>query len=265
MRIKTITFILLFMVTTFLLTACADGDRSESQHSDSGSERHNGPDVDPVISNLPELSSFEGQKTDKFLVDLEYVTRGHPFLGEGSENPDDGAHVNFDNSGNRWPEGTAVTDYPPVYAVADGYIEMVDFYDTVGPNSKYGVYLAFAQKNGRPVKFHMSIEPSSNPGDESFYLPYILVEKGQTVSKGDILAYMYVGPYHEDSGPHIHFSVQPEGEHQQAPAIFTDEIVRAFHARWGSIDGDGDMPVCMGYKLSKKENPFSDEALECLK
>ena len=231
--------------------------------------------VQPSVTNLPELSSFATNKTDQFLVDMDYVKGGHPFKGQGSNNSDDGAHVEFDNSSNQWPEGTTVTAFPPIYAVADGYVERVNTYEPVGGgNHKYGVHVMFAQKDGRGVKFHISIEPSMDPGDSSFYEPFIMVKEGQFVRKGEILAYMYLEPNSNFPGPHIHFSVQPEGKRQQAPAIFTDEIVEAFHARWGNsgfdyknspAEGGVKMPLCMGYKLAAFENPFGATTSECLK
>ena len=113
-----------------------------------------------------------------------------------------------------------------------------------------------------------------SPGDSSFYEPFIVVEEGQSVYKGQIIAYMYIAPDGNFPGPHIHFSVQPDGESQQAPAIFTDQIVQDFHAKWGIFafdrgqshaDDDVAMPSCMGYKLEGSENPFSSDAVEALK
>ena len=122
----------------------------------------------------------------------------------------------------------------------------------------------------------MSIEPMTNPGDASFYEPFIIVKEGQSVRKGDVLAYMYLEPKDDNDGPHIHFSVAPEREEQQAPAIFTDELVEAFHNNWGILgfdrannvppnESDTPMPPCMGYKLAANENPFAASASECLK
>jgi hypothetical protein len=135
--------------------------------------------------------------------------------------------------------------------------------------------LVFAQKDGQHVKFHMSIEPSMSPGDNAFYEPFIVVEEGQSVYKGQVIAYMYLAPDGNFPGPHIHFSVQPNGESQQAPAIFTDQIVQDFHARFGIFafdrgqgghsSQDVAMPACMGYKLERSENPFSSNPTECLK
>ena len=224
-------------------------------------------------NELPELSSFITNKTDRFIVDLEYVTGGHPFKGLGANDPDDGAHVNWDNSSNRWPESTPVTEYPAIYAVADGYVEAVNTYEPVGGgNFKYSIHYFFAQKNGSGVKVHMSIEPSMNPGDSSFYEPFIKVKKGQSVRKGDIIAYMYLEPNGDHPGPHIHFSIQPEGHNQQVPAIFTDKILDEFYPTWGIFrfdrqgspsDSDVAMPKCWGYKITASENPYGSGASDC--
>ena len=234
------------------------------------------PTFIPTHVILPELSTFEITKTDRFLVDIDEISGGHPFKGQGTQDPDNGAHANWDNSGNRWPAGIPVTDYPAIYAVADGYVDRIDKYEPVGEDKyQYGIHYAFAQKNGRPVKFHMSLEPYLDPGDSAFYEPFIMVEVGQPVRKGDILAYMYLAPNGRSAGPHIHFSVQPDGEEQQAPAIFTEEVVQRFHANWGIFKwdlkeccakpGDPGMPPCMGYKLAGSENPYSDSEVECLR
>jgi len=229
-----------------------------------------------TLAELPQLSDFITKKTDQFLVDMDYVIGGHPFKGQGTNDPDNGAHVNFDNSGNQWPKGIAVTNFPPIYAIADGYVNNINTWESVGENYKYGMWLVFAQKDGTAVRFLMSIEPSTNPGDNSFYEPFIVVKEGQSVRKGDVLAYMYLEPNDDYPGPHIHFSVAPEQKEQQAPAIFTDEIVKAFHNNWGIFGVDRDnnappnesdtsMPPCMGYKLAANENPFAARASECLK
>jgi len=234
------------------------------------------PTFATTLSALPELSVFETDKTDQFIVDLEHVVGGHPFKGLGTKDPDDGAHVNWDNSNNKWPYGTSATDFPAIYAISDGYISRIETYEPVGGDKhKYSIMLTFAQKDGQYVKFHMAIEPSMSPGDNAFYEPFIVVEEGQSVYKGQVIAYMYLAPDGNFPGPHIHFSVQPNGESQQAPAIFNDQIVQDFHARFGIFGfdrGQGGhssqdvaMPACMGYKLQGSENPFSSNPTDCLK
>ena len=170
-----------------------------------------------------------------------------------------------------------MTDFPAIYAVADGYVSKISPWEPVGGNNyKYDLWFVFAQKDGTAVRFLMSIEPHTDPGDNSFYEPFIVVKEGQSVRKGDVLAYMYLEPNDDYPGPHIHFSVAPEREEQQAPAIFTDELVEAFHNNWGILGFDRannvppnesatPMPPCMGYKLAANENPFAASASECLK
>ena len=235
------------------------------------------PEFSTTLSELPELSDFIDNPTDQFLVDMVYVSSGHPFLGQGTKQPDDGAHVVFSNTGNQWPEGTAVTDFPAIYAVADGYVDKISPWEPVGgTNYKYDIWFVIAQKDGMAVRFLMSIEPMTNPGDNSFYEPFIVVKEGQSIRKGDVIAYMYIEPNNDNEGPHIHFSVAPEREEQQAPAIFTDDLVEAFHNNWGVHgfdraanvplnESDTPIPPCMGYKLAASENPFAASASECLK
>ena len=57
------------------------------------------PEFSISLSELPELSEFMTNPTDQFLVDMDYVSGGHPFKGLGTKDPDNGAHVEFDNSG----------------------------------------------------------------------------------------------------------------------------------------------------------------------
>ena len=118
----------------------------------------------------------------------------------------------------------------------------------------------------------MSIEPSMDPGDSSFYEPFIKVKKGQSVRKGDIIAYMYLEPNAYYPGPHIHFSIQPVGHKQQVPAIFTDKILDEFYPTWGIFrfdragspsDSDLAMPKCWGYKITASENPYGSGASDC--
>ena len=52
-----------------------------------------------------------------------------------------------------------------------------------------------------------SIEPMIDPGDETFYIDFIKVSDGDTVSKGDIIAYMYLSTdITINKDHHIHFN-----------------------------------------------------------
>jgi hypothetical protein len=80
-----------------------------------------------AMAQLPDISTFLTQPSDRFLVDVEEISRGDPFLGLNSAHPHSGAHVHFDNTKNRWPKGKDESvNYPAIYAVADGVVSRVD-------------------------------------------------------------------------------------------------------------------------------------------
>lgn len=202
------------------------------------------------------------------MVDLATVDAGHPFKGIRANTPHAGAHVHFDNTTNKWPSGgTAPSNYPAIYAVADGTIDRVDTHFQVGANYRYGFDLAFARSATGTVLFSYSVEPMIDPGDSAFYQRFILVHPGQSVLKGDVLGYMYVPPG-AAIGAHIHFHLQMKdsGSGFMAPAIFTPTLVADFHARWNTfaLDGTTPMPACMGYMLAAAENPFGTGQQDCL-
>ena len=237
----------LLVAITLLLHACGSGS-----HGD----------------DFADISTFLANPSDQFLVDLEYVDAGHPFKGLNANEPHAGAHVHFENSGNTWPLGGVdiPSNYPPIYAVADGTINRVDTYFPVWINYRYGISLTFASRNGQQMDFVYSIEPMIDPGDNTFYEPYILVTEGQRVNKGDIIGYMYIPP-NGGVGTHIHFHLSINGyDSFMAPAIFTQAIVDGFHARFNGFANDGPdpIPACMGYKLVAEENPFGTGAADCL-
>lgn len=211
---------------------------------------------------LPNIALFKRQPSDRFLVDLDEMTSGHPFKGMDSAQPHAGAHVHFDNSTNRWPKGgTEPHNYPAVYAVADGFISRVDFrFGQKDGNHRYGLDLAFASdRSGRSHHFCYSIEPMIPEPAEGFYRKFLLVHKGQKVRKGDVLAYLYTPPGVKDA--HIHFHLMLDGRNGfLAPEIFRADLVRQFHSKWGGFGRDGGtlMPPCMGYRLNSAENPFAE-------
>src|SRR5262249_50831833 len=76
---------------------------------------------------LSAIAAFLEKPSDRFLVDVEEISGGHPFKGVGSEFPHAGAHVHFDNTASDWPKnGESPENYPAVYAVADGVVSRVD-------------------------------------------------------------------------------------------------------------------------------------------
>src|SRR5437588_515094 len=84
----------LCVATVMVLTCPGCGDSLSKPNSDS-----------ETIGDLPDISAFLTKPSDRFLVDIKEISRGHPLLGVNSTHPHAGAHVHFDNSDNRWPKG----------------------------------------------------------------------------------------------------------------------------------------------------------------
>jgi hypothetical protein len=220
-------------------------------------------------ADLPDISAFLTKPSDRFLVDIKEVTRGHPFLGVNSPLPHAGGHVHFDNTGNRWPKGKdEPASYPAIYAVADGVVSRIDtHFPNKGGNDRYGLDLTIAKdQKGSACRFCYSIEPMIPEPSEGFYKKFILVRKGQQVRKGDLIAYLYTPP--RIDACHIHFHMMIDGRKGfVAPAIFDQKIVRDFHDkcdgfRWSN--GGTAIPPCMGYRIGAEENPFGTGAKDQL-
>jgi len=213
---------------------------------------------------LPDISSFLVRPSDRFLVDLDGITGGLPFLGAKSAHPHAGAHVHFDNSGNRYPRGSdEPQNYPAIYAVADGTIgRLTTHLPLRGGNVRYGFDLAFAHdRSGSTCWFSYSVEPMAPEPSQGLYSKFILVHDGQRVRKGDVIGYLYTPPTVKDC--HIHFHLMVDGRKGfLAPAIFTPKIVKGFHDR--CHDGPTPIPPCMGYRLRADENPFDTGSQERL-
>ena len=90
-------------------------------------------------------------------MDLQYVSAGHPFKGRRALQPHQGAHIHWDNSTDAWPKGgVGVTNYPAIYAVADGYVDRIDYSFKVGTNDRDGATLM-------PVCMGYLLEADENP------------------------------------------------------------------------------------------------------
>ena len=224
-----------------------------------GSSRETTTDV---TGQLPDIAVFLTRPSDRFLVEIQEISRGHPFLGVNSPHPYGGAHVHFDNAKDRWPKGKdEPANYPAIYAVADGFVSRVDtHFGLEGGNDRYGLDLTFAKdKGGSACRFCYSVEPMCPEPSEGFYKKFLPVKEGQKVRKGDIVAYLYMPPSSGD-GCHIHFHLMIDGRKGfLAPAIFAPEVVKAFHDKCNSFkesNGGTGIPPCMGWQLSPEENPF---------
>ena len=245
-------------------------------------------------STLPDIGTFSTNPTNQFLVDLITVNDGHLFRGQNATKPHPGAHIYFDETFfDAYAASGNLSDLPKIYAVADGEVAKVDTYfpQTTG-NYRYGLLLNIATKNSNTVNINYSIEPFLNPSNSSFYLPFLLVNVGDQVSKGDLIAYMYsststnsadcTGSCDPSSkNAHIHFELNSNGQ-KMSPSIFTTSVMASFEQQI-SIVGDrhNDCPLgggacndaayqtCadnggMGYEISADENPFLSAADSCL-
>lgn len=231
-----------------------------------------------VLATLPAITDFRDQPSDRFLVDLAAVRRGHPYRGRRAERPHTGGHLYF--TLDTLPlEAKDIQSYPAIYAVADGVITRVDYAfrlrEMFEPalkqrvaNYRYGIGLAFAREGNTAITFHYSIEPFINPGDPDFYRPFLLVKPGDRVKKGDVIARMYIPNNRQlAEKSHIHFNLlRSGGGGFVAPAIFNNEIVREFHRRWNLFPNDPDAPIppCIGFKLDADENPFQRKPVDRL-
>lgn len=250
----------LSIATAVLLFGCSSSEAPVDTTQDTSSEDSE------ATETLPDISNFQINPSDQFLVDIAAISDGQPHKGMNAVSPH-GAHVHFNDADPQWDNSNlSALDYPAIYAVADGFIFSVSDWTQVGSNYRYGIDLAFATRDGKTILFQYSIEPMTNPGDSTFYQDFILVNENQQITKGEILAYMYI-PFGENQGTHIHFGLNDEDYSQEiAPAIFLQSIVQDFYETWSTFkkDGEVDMPACMGYMIEESENPFGTGAQDCL-
>ena len=254
------------------------------------------PPTSKSEKSLPNITYFAKNKSDRFLVDFEDIVAGHPYVGARSPRPHNDAQVYFSNTDPRWVNAKKPSDYPPVYAVADGYINLpqLSFYNVVDHSDSdpawwhvaYGFTLKIAQENNNYVEFIYQMEPYMIPDiigkPKDFFKQFILVKNGQFVKKGDILGYMYVPSFNEMVGSegassHIAFSLIKQPRTVFVPAIFSEEVVSKFadiyrnpKEGWDSKSFGFDwkrgrgLPDGMGWMLSGEENPFGSNILDVL-
>ena len=248
---------------------------------------------------LPDISYFANNKSDRFLVDFEDIIAGHPHVGQRSPKPHNDAQVYFSNSDERWLNASQPSDYPPIYAVADGIIQLSDppnypYFNVIDHTNYnppwwhvgYTIAIRVATHEGYNINFLYSMEPyvilHNKP--KNFFEDFILVEDNQLVKKGEIIGYMYVSPFadrlHGPNSPHIAFSLMRDQAGPwdiYAPAIFTEEIVTQFSdlyrnpsEGWNSPSYGHDwnrgrgVPTGMGWMINSSENPFGDYPLDVL-
>ena len=268
-----LAFLLVFLVTSFaIINSAVDRVSTNRSVSLPSKQRHQ------VIGSLPSIKDFHKRPSDRFLVDLEVVCRGHPYKGRRAERPHTGGHVYFDVQ-NISGSTKTIQKSPVIYAVADGIITRIDysfrlremFEPALGKqvaNRRYGIGLTFAREGNTGVTFHYSIEPFIDPETTNFYDQFILAKLGQQVKKGQVIARMYI-PENQKLAEktHIHFNLIREGGGGFiSPSIFDQKIVQEFHRRWNLFPNDPDAPIpsCMGYMLEADENPFERKVVDSL-
>lgn len=227
---------------------------------------------DSAYVSLPSINYFKEHKSDQFLVDYDVVATGHPFLGARALSPHQGAHVQFGDDWKTWPKGgTAASNYPKIYAVADGVVSKITDKFLVGSNDRYGINLTIAKDGDVSWDFEYSIEPFVPEPSPGFYKDFMLVKVGDKVKKGQVIGYMYTPQ--NSTGTHIHFEIiNTKTQAFTAPAIFTPTVEQAFYDHWNNQGYDGSspgvmgtkIPNCMGYMLSAEQNPFGTGATDCL-
>ena len=254
------------------------------------------PALSQTEKSLPNISYFAKNKSDRFFVDFKDIVAGHPYVGARSPRPHNDAQVYFSNTDSRWANAKKPSDYPPIYAVADGYINLpqLSFYNVVDHSDSnptwwhvaYGFTLKIAQEDNNYVEFIYQMEPYMIPDivgkPKDFFKQFILVKNGQFVKKGDILGYMYVPSFNEMVGSkgassHIAFSLIKQPKTVFVPAIFSEEVVKQFAdiyrnptEGWESKSFGFDwkrgrgLPDGMGWMISGEENPFGNNPLDVL-
>ena len=276
--------------------------QNEQQQNSNQQENENNKGISEGIKGLfsnydfPDVSYFLENKSDQFLVDFEDIVAAHPYVGLRAPAPHNDLHVFFSNTDPRWAAAEKPSDYPPIYAVADGVVRMsqqsyynvVDHSDQNPPwwHAAYAFKLQIAENEGRQVSFLYQMEPYTIPENEDFFKDFLLVEDGQEVKKGDVLGYMYVPTFEEMVGSdgtsaHIAFGilekVSDSKEQEKVPSIFTENIVQQFAEimatpteGWGSTSYGNDwsrgrgLPYLLGWMIGPEEHLFGGQYLDAV-
>ena len=145
---------------------------------------------DRALAALPPINSFREKPSDRFLIDNDVIRTGHPYKGKNAKRPHTGGHIYFKN-----PDKPSSPDdldaLPAIYAVADGVITRIDysfrlremFESALGrrvANTRYGIGLMFAKRDGQLVEMHYSIGAVHRSGRRPFLRQ---VHPGQTGTK----------------------------------------------------------------------------------
>lgn len=132
-------------------------------------DRDSGTAVPQVAISIPSRMPLDGAT-----LTSSFGMRTHPVLGGRR------AHKGIDLAA---PTGT------PVYATADGLVQMAQWY------SSYGNYIQIGHGNDMETRYA--------------HLSRIVAAEGAWVKKGDLIG--YVGSTGRSTGPHLHYEVRISG------------------------------------------------------
>ncbi|MCB2050434.1 MAG: M23 family metallopeptidase [Novosphingobium sp.] len=146
----------------------------------------------PVSAPVGKVSIPSRMPVEKIRLSSGFGMREHPVIGGRR------AHKGIDLAA---PTGT------PVYATADGKVEMAQWF------SSYGKFV--------------KIEHGADLETRYAHLSGYTVSPGQTVHKGDLIG--YVGSTGRSTGPHLHYEVRVAGEAvNPMPYMVETEAQQAF-------------------------------------
>ena len=162
----------------------------------------NDPGVAPakVSVSIPSRMPLDGAQ-----LTSSYGMRDHPILRKRAR------HTGVDLAA---PTGT------PIYATADGYVQMAEWF------SSYGKFIKIGHGNQLETRYA--------------HLSRIAVSEGDMVKKGDLIG--YVGSTGRSTGPHLHYEVRIAGEAvNPIPYMVESEAQIAFAKETGrnlAVGGD---------------------------
>ncbi|HEX9805090.1 MAG TPA: hypothetical protein VGA67_05395, partial [Candidatus Dojkabacteria bacterium] len=206
--------------------------------------------------NYPPLSDFKTNKSDTFLIkeeDYSRIGRATPYFGDGSGCDHGGGHIHFSNAG---------TPYlADIISPVDGEVTMINNCHNLGTHDKFDIGISFAQLDGDEVILSYSIEPvngiqcGNNP---DIYDQYILVENGQKVQKGDVIARMPKADTGDDNA-HIHFQLNLVSGGIYCPNIFDEKVTQDFSQMYhGQTCAGREIPATFCFEPAPGQDLFED-------
>ena len=194
-------------------------------------------------SNFPDISTITTSPSSQFIIDTSLIStsaisRTMPFSGSSSSCSHAGAHIHF--------QQTSSTSLVDVYAPVDGTIGRLDKCFVVGSNDKYEIGIDFANNGGNLTSLSLSLEPfggflcsgGTSGNDNGAYHGYILVNEGDTVVTGQVIARMLV-PSGSADDTHIHFHLNTDTVGFSCQNIFSSSVSSIFDDKFSATGCSG--------------------------